>query len=62
MVTLDVNGKPWKSWHAKSFAEAFSIPYNFTYNDHKFTLKMKVDEEGNQTDELDLEIDGLLFK
>ena len=60
-VSLDVNGKPQKSWKAKSFTEAFSIPYNFDQDGHKFTVKIKVDEDGNQTEEVVLEIDGIVF-
>ena len=60
-VSLDVNGKPKKNWQAKTFAEAFAIPYNFNHNGHKFSVKMQVDEDGNQTEEIELEIDGLLF-
>ena len=45
LVTLDVDGKPKESWHAKSFAEAFNLPFNFTHDGHKFTLKIKDDEE-----------------
>ena len=60
-VTLDICGKPKESWQAKSFAEAFSVPYNFTHEDHKFTLKMKEDDE-NDEEILELEIDGVLFK
>ena len=47
LVTLDVNGKPEKSWYAMSFAEAFAIPFNFTHDGHKFTLRMKVDKDGD---------------
>ena len=49
------------SWTAKSFAEAFATQYNFTHDGHKFSFRMKVDEDGNQTEEVELEIDGLLF-
>ena len=62
MVTLDVDGKPKKSWHAKSFAEAFKIPYNFIHDGHKFTVKMNYDKEGEEVDQIELEIDGILFK
>ena len=61
VVYLEINGKPKMNWHAKSFAEAFDIPYNFTHEDHKFTLRMKVDEDGDQTEEVELEIDALVF-
>ena len=46
-VTLDVCGKPKMSWSAKKFSEIFEVPYNFTHDGHKFTLRMGVDDEGN---------------
>ena len=60
-VSLDVCGKPKKSWEAKSLTEAFVIPYNFSHEGHKFTIKIHVDEDGNETEKLDLEIDGILY-
>ena len=62
MVTLDVDGKPNKSWHAKSLAEAFNVPFNFTHDGHKFTLRMNDDKEGEEVEKLELEIDGILFE
>ena len=37
------------------------MPYNFTHGGHKFTLRKRVDNEGNETENLDLDIDGLEF-
>ena len=62
MVSLDVDGKPKKSWHAKSFAEAFKVPYNFTHDGHKFTVKMNDEKEGEEVEQIELEIDGILFE
>ena len=60
-TTLDASGKAVKSWEAKSFTDAFSVPYNFVHEGCKFTIKKKTDEEGNEADSLELEIEGLLF-
>ena len=62
MISLDVDGKPWKNWNAKSFAEAFHVPYNFTHDGHKFTVRVNDDKEGEELDKLELEIDGILFE
>ena len=61
LVTLDVCGKPQKSWQVQKFEEAFDVPHNFTHDDHKFTLKKQVDEDGTETENLELDIDGQLF-
>ena len=61
-VYLEVDGKFKMSWNAKSFAEALAIPYNFTHEGLKFTLRMKVDKDGNVTDEVELEIEGIIFE
>ena len=60
-VTIELRGKPEMSWQVKNFRDAFKYPYNFVYEDHKFTLRVQVDEEGDETDNLELEIDGLIF-
>ena len=62
LVSLDVDGKPWKSWHAKTFTEAFSVPYNFTHDGHKFTVRINDDKEGDEVYKIELEIDGILFE
>ena len=60
-VTLDVCGKPKISWQETRFAQVFKVPYNFTHDGHKFTLRKHVDNEGNETENLELDIDGLEF-
>ena len=60
-VTLDVCGKPQKSWQVQSFTDAFSIPYNFVHEGHKFSLRKKIDEEDEETENLDLDIDGVPY-
>ena len=60
-VTLDVCGKPEKSWQAESLAEVLNVPYNFVHEGHKFTVRKQIDEEGEETEKLELEIDGLPF-
>ena len=60
-VTLDVAGKPKNSWQAKSFAEAFAVQYNFTHEGLKFSLRMGVDSDGNETESLELEIEGVPY-
>ena len=60
-VTLDVCGKPKKSWQVKSLAEAFSVPFNFQHEGHKFTVRKEVDSEGDETERLELLIDGVVF-
>ena len=60
-VTIDVRGKPEKSWQVKNLLDAFEHAYNFVYEDHKFTVRKQVDDEGEETDTLVLEIDGILF-
>ena len=62
MVTLDVDGKPKMSWHARSFAQAFEVPYNFTHDNHKFTVRVNDDKEGEEVEQIELEIDGVLFE
>ena len=42
-------------------AEVFQVAYNFTHDGHKFTLRKKLNEEGEETETLELEIDGLPF-
>ena len=49
-ISLDVDGKPWKSWNAKSLAEALHVPFNFTHEGHKFTVRMNDDKEGEEVD------------
>ena len=61
-VTLDFAGKPIKTWQVKNFVDAFHVPFNFTAEDKKFTLRSGVDSEGSETDTLELEIEGLYFK
>ena len=39
----------------------FSVPYNFTHDEHKFTIRLQIDEDGEETEKLELDIDGLLF-
>ena len=62
VISLDVDGKPKMSWQAKSFAEEFKVPYNFTHDNHKFTVKMNDEKEGEEVDQIELEIDGILFE
>ena len=61
-VTLDVCGKPKKGWQAKSLAEVFSVPFNFVHEGHKFTIRKQIDEDGEETEKLELDIDGLPFQ
>ena len=61
-VSLDLAGKPIKSWQVKNFVDAFYLPYNFTAEGYKFTLRRGVDSEGDLTDSLELEIEGMYFK
>ena len=61
-ATLDFAGKPMKTWKVKNFKDAFKVPYNFTAEGKKFTLRMGFDSEGNETDTLELDIEGLHFK
>ena len=58
LVTLDVCGKPQKSWQVSNFTDAFSMPFNFTYEGYKFTLRLKLDEDGEETENPDLDIEG----
>ena len=37
------------------------MPYNFTHDEHKFTLRLQIDEEGEETEKLELDIDGKPF-
>lgn len=60
-VTVEVRGKLEKSWQVKSFYEAFTLPYNFIVDDHKFTLRKHVDNDGDETETLVLDIDGIPF-
>ena len=60
-VTVDVRGKPEKSWQVKNLLDAFKHAFNFVVEGHKFTIRREVDEEGEETDTLVLEIDGILF-
>ena len=62
LVSHDVAGKPMKSWQVGSLAEAFSVNYTFYLEGVKFTLRMGVDSDGNQTDEVELDIDGIYYK
>ena len=45
----------------KSLIDAFEHAFNFVFEGHKFTVRRKFDEEGEETDSLELEIDGILF-
>ena len=60
-VTLEVCGKRKKSWQVKRFADVFLVPFNLMHDGHKFTLRKRVDDEGNETENLELDIDGLEF-
>ena len=60
-VTLEVRGKLVKNWQVKSFYEAFAAAYNFTVDNHKFTLRKHVNDEGEETDLLVLDIDMIPF-
>ena len=60
-VIVEVRGKLQKSWQVKSFYEAFALPYNFVVDDHKFTLRKHVNEDGEETDTLILDIDAIPF-
>ena len=62
LVVLDVCGKPEKSWNVKSFTDAVEHPYNFTHDGHKFTLRKRLDDEGEESENLELDIDGVPFK
>ena len=62
LASVDVGGKPLKSWTVKDLMDAFEHDFNFTHEGHKFTLRRKLDEEGEETDSLDLDIDGLVFQ
>ena len=57
-VTVDVAGKPEKDWNVSNLIDAFESWFNFMHKDHKLTLRRRVDEDGNQTEELELLIDG----
>ena len=62
LVSLDVAGKPKNSWSdIQSFAEAFSTWYNFTHEGHKLSIRMRTDEDGEQTEIPDLDIDGVSY-
>ena len=61
-ATLDFADKPLKTWQVKNFVDAFQVPYNFTAEGYKFTLRRGVDPEDNETDTLELDMQGLNFK
>ena len=57
-----MDGKPKMTWRAKGLAEAFSVPYNFTHDGHKFTLKLNINEADKEMgNPLSLDIDGKEF-
>ena len=62
VASLDFANKPIKTWQVKNFVDAFQVHYNFTAEGKKFTLRRGVDSDGNSTDTLELEIEGLYFK
>ena len=62
LATLDFADKPIKTWQVKNFVDAFQVPYNWTAEGFKFTLRRGVDAEGNETDTLELDIEGVYFK
>ena len=45
----------------KNFYEAFELAYNFMVDNHKFTLRKHINEEGDETEKLVLDIDGIPF-
>ena len=59
---LDICGKPEKSWSVKSFADVVELPYNFTHEGHKFTLRKSLDDEGEESENIELVIDGIPYK
>ena len=61
LATLDVCGKPNKSWQAKKLIDVFDVPFNFTHDGHKFTIRKQIDEDGEETESLQLDIDGIEF-
>ena len=61
-VCLDVAGKPEKNWSVNDLADAFEVQYNFTHKGHKFAIRKRIDSEGNETEELELLIDNILYK
>ena len=60
-ATVDVNGKAYKSFHAKNLEDCLEVPYNFELKGHKVTLKKQTDEDGEELDGLDVLIDGVEF-
>ena len=61
-LTLDVDGKTQKDWNVSDMADAFDQWYNFTHKGHKFTLRKRIDSDGDETGELELLIDGKLYR
>ena len=61
-LAVDIAGKPHKSFQIQNFKDAFTVPYNFEHEGFKFTLKKKVDDDGEEDQEnLELEIQGIPF-
>ena len=51
-----------KNWQVKNMVDAFLVPQNFMIDGIKFTLRRGVDSEGDPTDTLELDIDGIYYK
>ena len=51
-----------KNWQVKNMVDAFLVPHNFMIDGIKFTLRRGVDSEGDPTDTLELDIDGIYYK
>ena len=44
-ATLEVRGKPEKTWQVKNLIDAFKDAYNFVFESHKFTICLQADED-----------------
>ena len=60
-ATIEVRGKPERSWQVKNLLDAFKDAFNFVFEGHKFTICRQVDEEGEYTDVIVLIIDDVPF-
>ena len=60
-ATVEARGKIERSWQVKNLIDAFKDAFNFVLEDHKFTIRRHVDEEGEETDIIVLIIDDVPF-